>query len=324
MGGDEERARPAPEVLLDPFEGVEVEVVRRLVEQQQVRIGDDEAGQGRAGLLAARHRDRRPCPLVPGEPETGERLVDALVERVAAHDLELVLEVLVGGLGDPVVLLQATRARAPSARGARRPPRTAIRRSGAAMNAGSRWVSWSEEAEAQAALARDLAAVRVVDAGRDPEQRRLAGAVRTDQADALAQGDRGADVIEDDERADLAADRPEAQDRHQPGPGGRGPPPGASPQRDESARCVPAPWPRRRSGSPRPASARPSPPPRARSSRRPARRRSPVVPRRMAAPAFRSAGESRWHHEQKWVARAPMTIRRTGRPQRGHGSPVRW
>ena len=26
----------------------------------------------------------------------------------------------------------------------------------------------------------------------------------------------------------------------------------------------------------------------------------------------------------KWVDRAPMTIRLTGRPQRGHGSPVRW
>ena len=32
----------------------------------------------------------------------------------------------------------------------------------------------------------------------------------------------------------------------------------------------------------------------------------------------------RWHHEQKCVDRAPMTIRLTGRPQRGHGSPVRW
>ena len=33
---------------------------------------------------------------------------------------------------------------------------------------------------------------------------------------------------------------------------------------------------------------------------------------------------SRWHHEQKWVDRAPTTIRLIGRPQRGHGSPVRW
>ncbi len=55
-----------------------------------------------------------------------------------------------------------------------------------------------------------------------------------------------------------------------------------------------------------------------------------VVPPPVAAPEdalgppARSAAGSRWHHEQKWVARAPMTIRRIGRPQRGHGSAVRW
>jgi hypothetical protein len=43
----------------------------------------------------------------------------------------------------------------------------------------------------------------------------------------------------------------------------------------------------------------------------------------VAAP-FRSAAGNRWHHEQKWVDLAPITIRRMGRPQRGQGSPVRW
>ena len=70
---DEQRARPAAEVLLEPFERVEVEVVRRLVEQQQVGIGDDQPGQRGAGLLAARQRRWRLGPLVAREAETGQR-----------------------------------------------------------------------------------------------------------------------------------------------------------------------------------------------------------------------------------------------------------
>ena len=53
---DDERAGPPPEVLLEPLERVEVEVVGRLVEQQQVRVGDDQPGQRRPRLLAARQR----------------------------------------------------------------------------------------------------------------------------------------------------------------------------------------------------------------------------------------------------------------------------
>ena len=60
---DEERPAAPAEVLLEPLERVEVEVVRRLVEQEEVRIGDDEASQRGAGLLAARDRGRRLRPL---------------------------------------------------------------------------------------------------------------------------------------------------------------------------------------------------------------------------------------------------------------------
>jgi hypothetical protein len=40
-------------MLLGPFEGGDIEVVRRLVEEEQVRIGDDEPGERGAGLLSA-------------------------------------------------------------------------------------------------------------------------------------------------------------------------------------------------------------------------------------------------------------------------------
>ena len=63
---------------------------------------------------------------------------------------------------------------------------------------------------------------------------------------------------------------------------------------------------------------RPSSPPRpARSSAvRAARRRQSACAGSVLAPARSSAG-SRWHHEQKCVDRAPITIRLIGRPQRG-------
>ncbi len=44
-----------------------------------------------------------------------------------------------------------------------------------------------------------------------------------------------------------------------------------------------------------------------------------VMAARSAAAAGRSAAGRRWHHEQKCVARTPMTIRRIGRPQRAAG-----
>ena len=97
MGRDEQRAVPSPEVLLEPLDRPDVEVVRRLVEEQQVRVRDHEPGERRPRLLAARQRRRRPAPLVAREPEAGQRLVDALVERVAAEDVEPVLELRVAG-----------------------------------------------------------------------------------------------------------------------------------------------------------------------------------------------------------------------------------
>ena len=141
-------------------------MVRRLVEQQQVRVGDHEPGQRGARLLAARHRRRRLRPLVPREPEAAQRRVDALVERVAAEDLVLVLEVRVARLGRRGRRARTRRAPRPSGRGA---PRRSGPPSGGratAMNASSKCASWREQPDRQAALARDLAAVGLV-AARD-------------------------------------------------------------------------------------------------------------------------------------------------------------
>ena len=58
------------------------------------------------------------------------------------------------------------------------------------------------------------ALARLVTAGGDPEQRRLAGPVRADEADPIAESDRGVDRIEDDERPDLAMHAGQPENRH--------------------------------------------------------------------------------------------------------------
>ena len=209
----EQGARAAPEVLLQPFDGADVEVVGRLVEQEQVRIGDDEAGERGPRLLAAGDRRGRAGPLVAHEPEARERLVDPLVERVAAQDVEAVLEVGVGGAGGVTVVLEASqllghplevRRAVPHGRaevGRRHERLVEVR-------------LLAQQAEAEAPLAGRAAAVRLVLPGGDPEQRRLAGAVGPDEADALPGSDRGRDPVEDHERADLAHDALEPDKRH--------------------------------------------------------------------------------------------------------------
>ena len=62
-----------------------------------------------------------------------------------------------------------------------------------------------------------LAAVRLVAAGGQPEQRRLAGPVRSDEPDPVAERDRRVDPVEDHERADLAGHPRQAEDAHRAG-----------------------------------------------------------------------------------------------------------
>ena len=66
MGCDEQRAGASPEVLLQPLEGAEVQVVRRLVEEEQVRRGDHEPRQRGPRLLPAGQRGRRSAHVVAG------------------------------------------------------------------------------------------------------------------------------------------------------------------------------------------------------------------------------------------------------------------
>ena len=118
--GDEERPAAPAQVVLEPLEGAQVQVVRRLVEQEEVRRGNHESRQRGPRLLAAGQRRGRARHVGEGEAEPGQRLVDALVERVAAKALEPMLERLVRGLGRSMRRAPWPRARRPSPRGGRR------------------------------------------------------------------------------------------------------------------------------------------------------------------------------------------------------------
>ena len=192
-------------------------MVRRLVEEEQIRLGDHQPGQRRPRLLAARQGGRWFRPLVAREAQPRQRLVDAQVERVPAARLELVLEVGVGRLLHPAGSLEigeplAHRLDVRRAVADRRPE------IGGRHERGVEVRFLGEQPDRQPAFVMDRPAVRLVAARRDPKERRLAGAVRPDQADPVVDRDRRGDLVEDHERPDLAPDALQPQDRHRPAP----------------------------------------------------------------------------------------------------------
>ena len=82
-GGVEPDERP-----LEPLEPLDVEVVRRLVEEQQVGVAGQRACERGARQLAAGERVEPPVELVVGEAEAAQRRERALAPRVAAGVLE--------------------------------------------------------------------------------------------------------------------------------------------------------------------------------------------------------------------------------------------
>ena len=90
VGHDEISALALREVFLEKLHGREIEVVRRLVQQQHVRRGQDRPGQHRPVLLASRQLRKGPAELLLFEAEAGEGLLDLRHHVVAAFVLEAV------------------------------------------------------------------------------------------------------------------------------------------------------------------------------------------------------------------------------------------
>ena len=159
VGHHDQRARQGDEVSGQPGHGLDVEVVGRLVEHDQVVPRQQQGGERAAAPLATGQADDR---AVEGHP--GEQLLDDLPR---------------GGVGGPLVVLPPTEHRLADGVGV------------------DELVALVEVADLDAAGAGDAAGVRLLDARHHLEQGGLAVAVAAHDADALAQRDAERDVVEE-------------------------------------------------------------------------------------------------------------------------------
>ena len=98
MGDDQDRAGIVAQMALEPVDGLGVEMVGRLVEQQQLGLFEQQAAERDAAALAA--RELVDVGVVGRAAQRVHRLLDLAVEVPQALGLDLVLQPrhLVGGL----------------------------------------------------------------------------------------------------------------------------------------------------------------------------------------------------------------------------------
>jgi hypothetical protein len=163
------RSRKRLEVVEDGVAALRIDADRRLVEDQHVGVVDERGGDVEAPLHAAAERLRLVAGAV-GEADEGERGVDALAEQRAAQAVEGAEQLQVRRRAEVLVDRELLRHDADAALGRVR--------------------VLVERQARRAAADEDLAAVGADQAAQHRHGRRLAGAVRPEQADDLA----GADV----------------------------------------------------------------------------------------------------------------------------------
>ena len=204
VGDEQERPGELVELLLEPVHGVGVEVVRGLVEQEQVRPGQERAGDRDPLPRSARQIRYGAVPLLHPEPvEEPPRLVRGVpaaevLDALRQHR-ELGEEPLVGGLV-PRGLEPRCRRRV---RVERRPERRArhleLGRDAGTLGEG-RLLRQIGHRGAAAEL--DLAPIRLGDARQHLHERGLARAVDADQAEPLPFLDRERQLLEDGSAAE--------------------------------------------------------------------------------------------------------------------------
>ena len=177
VGDDQHGALVGAQVLFQPRGGLGVEMVGRLVEQQQVRLGQQQLAQRHAAALAARKLGT--SASFGGQPQRFHRHLDLLFEVPEVEAVHLVLELrrlvgrlvgivhhqLVVALDDGGLLGDAFHDVAEH--GLRRIERRLLR----------------QVADGRAVGEPGLAGIFLVEAGHDLQHGRLAGAVGAENAD---------------------------------------------------------------------------------------------------------------------------------------------
>ncbi len=191
-------ARKAVDEALEPVEPVEVEVVRRLVEQQDLEAREQDRREPGPRRLAAGER-RRLLVERDREPELGARRSGSRLE-VGAPEREEALERGGVGLGAPdggVALDVRFGLGDAGAAGQVREQRLA----------GAPVVLLRQVPDGQrGGRSLDAALVRLVEPAEQPEQRRLAGPVGADETEPRARPERQVDVVENGAGAERADD----------------------------------------------------------------------------------------------------------------------
>ena len=103
VADDDHRRRAFQQELFEPLGGLDVEVVRRLVEDHQVRLGQQQLGQHQAVLLAAAEGRDRLLERLRRKSQAVEHALDLVVEVVGVLAVQFVLEMIVAG-GQPPLL----------------------------------------------------------------------------------------------------------------------------------------------------------------------------------------------------------------------------
>ena len=180
MADDDQRVRVARQVILQPERAFEIEIVGRLVQHQQVGLGEQRGGERHAHAPAAGEFRTGPRLVGVGKTEAGQDRGGARRGRMRAHvgepglDLGDAVRVVRGlGLGQQGVAFAV---------GRKHDLEQALRAVG-------RFLRQPPDAPARRQL--DAAVLGREVAGDHVEQRGLAGAVAADQADAGAGRDAG-------------------------------------------------------------------------------------------------------------------------------------
>src|SRR5581483_8223178 len=177
---------------------LDVEVVRRLVEQQQVGLSRECARQRRTRQLAAREAVQRPLEVVVREAEAADDRARTVAPVVAARVLEACLRLRVAPKRRRVVRAarqrRLERAQVGLGRGEVGGTREDVL---AERRPAERGRTLVVQGDPRALLEGELAALQRGFTGDRPEQGRLAGAVRPGQCQAVAALELERDAVEE-------------------------------------------------------------------------------------------------------------------------------
>ena len=191
MADDEDAGRIAREIIDQPERALEIEVIGRLVEQQQLGLGEQHGGQRHAHAPAAREFRERPLLRRGVEAEAGKDRAGARRRGMGFYVDEAGVD-----LGDLVRIGL---------------DRLALEQSGALDIGGEHEIDERGRAarrllldasELQPRGQRDGSALRGDLAADEPEQGRLAGAIAADEAGARPRRQEHAGLVEQDARAE--------------------------------------------------------------------------------------------------------------------------